>query len=119
MTTLALRPLSAVARRVTLRAALPLDAALALTARRPAIARAAVSVIVALNAAWALGSLVLAAGAWATPSALGTARIVAQGLVVAAFATRSSPCSRPTIPTRRSSSTAIGASSRPTARSGG
>jgi hypothetical protein len=126
MTTLAPGSLSAITRRVTLRGALLLDAAVTgangaayllaagplgdllglsptllrllgavlvafalvvwLTATRPAVPRAAVVAIVALNAAWALASVVVAIGGWTSRTTIGTVWIVAQALVVAAFA---------------------------------
>jgi hypothetical protein len=126
MTTLTVSSLAAVTRRVTLRGALLLDAAVTgangaayllaagplgdllglsptllrllgagllafalavwLTATRAAVSRGAVVAIVALNAAWAAGSLGLAIGGWASPTTIGTLWIVAQALVVGAFA---------------------------------
>lgn len=53
-------------------------------ARRPR--RAAVTGVIAGNAVWAADSLVVAAAGWGDPTAVGTAWIVLQALVVAAFA---------------------------------
>jgi hypothetical protein len=126
MTTLTVGSLAAVTRRLTLRGALLLDAAVTgangaayllaagplgdllglsptllrllgagllafalavwLIATRAAVPRGAVMAIVALNAAWGAGSLVLAIGGWASPTTIGTLWIVAQALVVGAFA---------------------------------
>jgi hypothetical protein len=126
MTTLTVGTLAAMTRRVTLRGALLLDAAVTgangaayllaagplgdllglsptllrllgavlvafalavwLTATRAAVPRGPVMAIVALNAAWAAGSLVLAIGGWASPTTIGTLWIVAQALAVGAFA---------------------------------
>lgn len=52
---------------------------------RPTIARPAVHVIVAINAVWALGSLVVAVAAWGSPTTAGTVWIVLQAIVVAGF----------------------------------
>jgi hypothetical protein len=124
--TLTLGSLSALTRRVTLRGALLLDAAVTgatgaayllaagplgdllglsptllrllgavlvtfalavwLTATRPAIPRGAVVAIVVVNAAWAAGSVGVAIGGWTSPTAIGAAWIVAQAVVVGAFA---------------------------------
>ena len=48
--------------------------------------RGAVVAVVAVNALWALGSVLLAAGAWLTPTGVGTAWVLAQAAVVATFA---------------------------------
>lgn len=61
-------------------------AALALLARRQAIARGALTAIVGGNALWAVGSVVVAAAQWGTPTAAGTVWIVLQALTVAGFA---------------------------------
>jgi hypothetical protein len=126
MTTMTSGPLAAVTRRVTLRGALLLDAAVTgangaayllaavplgdllglsptllrvlgagllafalavwLTATRPAVPRGPVAAIVAVNAAWAAGSVVVAIGGWTSPTTIGTLWIVAQALVVGTFA---------------------------------
>jgi hypothetical protein len=57
-----------------------------LAATRPGVPRVAVVAIVALNAVWAVGSVVVAIGGWTSPSTVGTLWIVAQALVVGAFA---------------------------------
>jgi hypothetical protein len=59
-------------------------ALVALASRQPS--RAAVRAIVAVNAAWVVGSLVLAIAGWESPETIGTAWIVLQALVVAGFA---------------------------------
>ena len=59
-----------------------------LTATREELPRAAVAAIVAGNAVWALDSLVAAVAGWGSPTAVGTAWVVAQALVVGAFAER-------------------------------
>jgi hypothetical protein len=56
----------------------------ALAARRPSAS--AVRAIVAVNAAWVAGSLVLAIAGWGSPDTAGTMWIVLQALVVAGFA---------------------------------
>ncbi len=61
-------------------------AAVAVTGARDAIPRPAVFAIIAVNAAWAVGSIVLAAAGWDSPTTAGTVWIVAQALVVAGFA---------------------------------
>jgi len=126
MTTLASDSLVTLTRRVTLRGALLLDAAVTgangaayllaadplgdllglsptllrllgagllafalavwLTAMRPTVPRGAVVAIIAVNAAWAAGSIAVAIGGWTSPTTIGTLWIVAQALVVAAFA---------------------------------
>jgi hypothetical protein len=55
-----------------------------LTSRRPG-ARAVLA-IVAVNALWTLGSVVLAIAGWQDPTTVGTVSIVLQALVVAGFA---------------------------------
>jgi hypothetical protein len=57
-----------------------------LTATRPAAPRGAVLAIVAVNVAWAAGSVVVAIGGWTSPTTIGALWIVAQALVVGAFA---------------------------------
>jgi hypothetical protein len=56
--------------------------------RRSSPARGAVLAVVVVNAVWALDSLVVAVAVagWGTPSTAGTVWIVAQAVVVAAFA---------------------------------
>jgi hypothetical protein len=56
----------------------------ALVSQRPS--RAAVGAIVAVNAAWAIGSLLFAIAGWGSPETVGTVWIVLQALVVAGFA---------------------------------
>lgn len=67
-------------------ALLPFAAFVAYLAARESLPRAAVWAVVALNALWAADSLLLLAGGWVSPTALGTAFVVAQAVVVAAFA---------------------------------
>lgn len=55
-------------------------------ATRPAPARAAVWVIIALNLLWVLASILLVAGRWFPLTALGTAFILAQAAAVTVFA---------------------------------
>lgn len=61
-------------------------AGVGIVATRAAVRPAAAWAVVALNAAWALDSLAVAALGWGTPTALGAAWIVLQGIVVAGFA---------------------------------
>lgn len=61
-------------------------AAVWLTAARAVVRRGAVLAIVIVNALWAIGSLVAAIGGLDSPTVAGTAWIVAQAIVVAAFA---------------------------------
>jgi hypothetical protein len=56
----------------------------ALASRRPGAG--AVRAIVAVNAAWAVGSVVFAIAGWGSPETAGTVWIVLQALVVAGFA---------------------------------
>jgi hypothetical protein len=58
----------------------------AATARSDAPAAAAVRAIIAVNVLWAVDSLVAAIAGWGTPTTAGTVWIVAQAVVVAAFA---------------------------------
>jgi hypothetical protein len=50
------------------------------------VPRRAVVALVAVNAAWALGSVAVAIGGWPSPTTIGTLWIVAQAAVVGAFA---------------------------------
>jgi hypothetical protein len=68
-------------------------AAVWLVATRPA--RPAVLMIVAANAAWALGSLVFAVAGASSPTTAGTVWVVLQALVVGAFAALQALASRP------------------------
>lgn len=66
---------------------LPFAAFVAWVATRPAVPRGAVRAIVAVNMAWAAASVLLVTiGDIVSPTALGTAFVVLQGLVVLAFA---------------------------------
>jgi hypothetical protein len=55
-------------------------------ATRPRISRPAAWVVVAVNAVWALVSLVVVALGWASPTTVGAVWLVAQALVVGGFA---------------------------------
>ena len=57
-----------------------------LTATRRDAPRPAVMAVVAVNAAWALGSVAAAVAGWGTPTVTGTVWTVAQAVVVGAFA---------------------------------
>jgi len=61
-------------------------AAVWLASARPAIARGSVLAVVAVNALWAIASVVLAVAGVDSPTVAGTVWIVAQAIVVAAFA---------------------------------
>jgi len=65
---------------------LPFAALVAYLATREAPPRGAVWAVIVLNALWAADSILLLAGGWVGPTALGYAFIIAQALVVAAFA---------------------------------
>ncbi len=65
---------------------LPYSAVVAYIATRVSPARWAVWAVVIANALWAVDSLALLASRWMAPNALGYAFIIAQALVVAAFA---------------------------------
>ena len=65
---------------------LPFAGLVLLLARREVAPRGAVLAVVAYNALWALDSVLLLALGWVSPSALGSAFVVAQALVVAGFA---------------------------------
>ncbi len=57
-----------------------------LTATRPRIPRGAAAAIVAGNAAWAAGSVVVALAGWGDPATAGTVWILMQAAIVALFA---------------------------------
>jgi len=57
-----------------------------LTATRSAVPRGVVVAIVAVNAAWAVGSVAVAIGGWTSPTTIGALWVVAQAIVVGAFA---------------------------------
>jgi len=65
---------------------LPYAAALLYVATREAIDRSAVWVVIGLNLLWAVASIALLLTGWVEPSGLGYAFVIAQALVVAAFA---------------------------------
>ena len=57
-----------------------------LTATREELSRTVVAAIIAANAVWALDSLAAAVLGWGSPTVVGAAWMVAQALVVGAFA---------------------------------
>jgi len=61
-------------------------AALLALARQDRPNRTAVWTVIALNAVWAVDSLVSVAAGWIDPTGVGTALVVAQAVLVAAFA---------------------------------
>lgn len=65
---------------------LPFAALVAYLATRQSPPRAAVWAVIVLNALWAVDSILLLAGGWVGPTALGYTFVVAQALVVAGFA---------------------------------
>jgi len=65
---------------------LPYAAAVGWLASRPAVSGPAIWAVIACNAAWAADSILLLLSGWVAPSALGYAFVIAQALVVAAFA---------------------------------
>jgi hypothetical protein len=65
---------------------LPFAALVALLATREHLPRRAVWAVIAANALWALGSVLLLVSGWIEPAALGIAFVLAQALVVALFA---------------------------------
>jgi hypothetical protein len=67
-------------------ALLPFAALLAWVARRPRIPAGLAWTLVVVNVLWAIDSVVLPLTGWIDPTALGAAFVVAQGLIVAAFA---------------------------------
>ncbi|MEJ7649389.1 MAG: hypothetical protein WKF57_10185 [Nakamurella sp.] len=54
--------------------------------RRPLPSRAAVWIVIGINAAWAMDSVLMGVLGWGSPSAVGTAWIIGQGVLVAGFA---------------------------------
>lgn len=67
-------------------ALLPFAALAAWTATRTTPPRAAVWTIVALNVAWAVESVVTVSGGFVSPTSVGVAFVLAQAVLVAAFA---------------------------------
>jgi len=65
---------------------LPIAAFMTVVATRPVIQPAAAWLIIAGNALWVMGSLLLVVTGWITPNALGTTFVVAQALVVVLLA---------------------------------
>ena len=61
-------------------------AALWLAAARPSVSRAVAVALGGANAAWALARIAVAVGGWLSPTTVGTLWIIAQAIVVAAFA---------------------------------
>lgn len=72
--------------RVTGAILLPWAVALLVAASRQPVNRLAVRAIALVNVAWIAGSLVLLAGTWVDPSALGVAFVIVQAIAVAGFA---------------------------------
>jgi len=64
----------------------PFAAFVGAVATRESMSRAGVWTVIALNALWVVDSLVLAVSGWGSPTGVGTAFVIAQALVVAAFA---------------------------------
>lgn len=64
----------------------PFVALVAWAGLRPVPPASAVLAVIGLNAAWVVASILLLVGGWVAPTALGTAFVVAQALVVGAFA---------------------------------
>ncbi len=58
----------------------------AFLARQEQLSRAAIGAVVGINVLWATDSLLLLVTGWVTPNVLGVAFVVAQALIVAAFA---------------------------------
>lgn len=67
-------------------ALLPYVAFLILLARRPALGRGVVRLVIALNGVWVIDSLALLLSGWVTPTLWGTAFVLGQALAVAGFA---------------------------------
>ncbi len=67
-------------------ALLPVAGFVAWLARQPATPRRGVELLVALNLAWVAASLLLLVSGWVSPTGLGTAFVLAQAALVAAFA---------------------------------
>jgi hypothetical protein len=65
---------------------LPFAALVGFLATRETISRPAVWAVIAYNALWSIDSIALLVTGWVAPTALGTAFVVAQALVVALFA---------------------------------
>lgn len=65
---------------------LPFAGFVAWLARRPRPPRRAVGALVAVNVAWVIASLLLLGSGWIAPTALGSAFVLAQAALVAAFA---------------------------------
>ncbi|NJP33389.1 hypothetical protein [Micromonospora thermarum] len=61
-------------------------AGLLLLASRPAVSRPAVAGVIAVNVAWVVASVELLVAGWFPLTALGTALVIAQAVVVAGFA---------------------------------
>ncbi|MGQ9367882.1 hypothetical protein [Azospirillum sp. ST 5-10] len=71
-------------------------AAVLLLATRPAMPRPAVGAVIALNALWAADSVALLLSGWVQPTGLGTAFVLAQAVLVLAFAEAEWLCVRRT-----------------------
>jgi hypothetical protein len=63
-------------------------------ASRPSVATAAVTAIIAINAAWTVASVLLLATGFVSPTLLGVAFVLAQALAVGAFAVIQYVCLR-------------------------
>lgn len=65
---------------------LPYAALVGWLGTQPAFSSASVWVVITVNAIWVIDSLVLLVSGWVQPTPLGTAFVLAQAIVVAAFA---------------------------------
>jgi hypothetical protein len=65
---------------------LPYAAFVAFVGTRPTVSKGAIWAIIAVNALWVAESILLLLSGWVSPTTLGTAFVIAQGLVVAGFA---------------------------------
>lgn len=65
---------------------LPFAALVAYLATRARVPRGAARAVIAINAAWTAGSVLLLLSGWIAPTGLGVAFVVAQAAVVAGFA---------------------------------
>lgn len=65
---------------------LPYAAVVAYVGTRATVTKGVIWTIIAVNVLWAAESILLLLSAWVSPTLLGTAFVIAQALVVAAFA---------------------------------
>ncbi|CAN1517677.1 hypothetical protein MCEMSEM23_00983 [Rhabdaerophilaceae bacterium] len=65
---------------------LPCAAAVAFVGTRETVSTGVIWAIIAVNALWVVESILLLLSGWVSPTLLGTAFVIAQALVVAAFA---------------------------------